>query len=130
MRKKILLIILVLLIMTTGCGKKLDKEIVEKQEIVIKNIGVSNDNYYVYNKDNRYYIYFVSDTNYTGYLYILHKSESEYKDYKEKYKGDINANISFNDESYLTQIKVDSGIVNDNLKSNLDKKYKGYELVK
>lgn len=73
MKKKMLLIILILLITITGCGKKLDKDILEKQEIVIKNLGVSNDNYLVYNKDNKYYVYYVSDTNYTGYLYTLHK---------------------------------------------------------
>lgn len=130
MKKKMLLIILILLITITGCGKKLDKDILEKQEIVIKNLGVSNDNYLVYNKDNKYYVYYVSDTNYTGYLYTLHKSVDEYNEYKEKYKGDINANISFNDESYLTAIRVDTGTVSDNFKSNLDKKLKGYKLVK
>lgn len=130
MKKKKLLIVLIMLVVITGCGKKLDKKIVEKQEIVVNNLGVSNDNYFVYNKDNRYYIYFVSETNYTGYLYTLHKSEKEYNEYKEKYKGDTKANISFNDEAYLTQIKVDSGLVDDSFKSNLEKKYKGYKLVK
>ena len=130
MKKKILLIVIIILIVLTGCGKKLDKNILEKQEIVKKNIGVSNDNYYVYNKDNKFYVYFVSDTNYTGYLYILHKSEKAYNEYKEEYKGDINANISFNDEAYLTKIKVFNGIVDDNLKDKLDKRHKGYKLVK
>lgn len=119
-----------MLTLLTGCGSKLDKEIQEKQEIVIKNIGVSNDNYYVYNKDNKYYLYYASETNYTGYLYTLHKSEKEYNEYKDKYKGDINANISFDDEAYLTIIKISNGTVNDNFKKDLDSKYKGYKYVK
>lgn len=130
MKKKVLLIVMIMLIAITGCGKKLDEKILEKQSIVVKNIGVSNDNYLVYNKDNLYYVYYVNDTNYTGYLYTLHKSVEEYNEYKEKYKGDINANISFNDESYLTVIRVDTGLVSDNFRSNLDKKLKGYKLVK
>lgn len=130
MKKKVLLIVMIMLIAIAGCGKKLDEKILEKQSIVVKNIGVSNDNYLVYNKDNLYYVYYVSDTNYTGYLYTLHKSVEEYNEYKEKYKGDINANISFNDESYLTVIRVDTGLVSDNFRSNLDKKLKGYKLVK
>lgn len=121
---------MIMLICITGCGKKLDKDIVEKQKNVIKSIGVSNDNYYVYNKDNKYYIYFISDTNYTLYLYTLHQSEKDYNEYKEKYKGDVKANISSNDESYLTIIKVDSGSVDDNFKNGLEEKYKGYKLIK
>ena len=130
MKKKVLLIIMIMLILITGCGKKLDEKILEKQSIVVKNIGVSNDNYLVYNKDNLYYVYYISDTNYTRYSYTLHKSVEEYNEYKEKYKGDISANISFNDESYLTVIRVDTGLVSDNFRSNLDKKLKGYKLVK
>ena len=130
MKKKVLLIIMIMLILITGCGKKLDEKILEKQSIVVKNIGVSNDNYLVYNKDNLYYVYYINNTNYTGYLYTLHKSVEEYNEYKEKYKGDISANISFNDESYLTVIRVDTGLVSDNFRSNLDKNLKGYKLVK
>ncbi len=130
MKKKILLIIIIMLIILTGCGKKLDKSILEKQKNVIKNIGVSKDGYYVYNKDNKYFIYFVSDTNYTGYLYILHKSEKEYNEYKDKYKGDIDANISSNDEAYLTIIKIDSGKVTGDFEKNIEEDLKGYKLVK
>ncbi len=130
MKKRILLIVMIMLIILTGCGEKLDKEIIEKQDNVIKNIGVSKDGYYVYNKDNKYYIYFASDTNYTGYLYILHKSEKAYNEYKDKYKGDVKSNISYDDEAYLTIIKIDSGIVDDDFKKNLESKHKGYKLVK
>jgi flagellar basal body-associated protein FliL len=139
-KKRLLLIILILLILGVVLGiififnsskSKLSNEVKEKQAIVINNIGVTDASigYYVFNKDNYYHIYFSSDTNYTSYLYILHKSEEDYLKYKEEYKGNIKVNLNYNDEAYLTIISTSSGTVDDNFLDTIKNNNKDYKML-
>lgn len=110
-------------------NNKVDDTMQEKQNQIIKNIGVSNDNYYVYNKDNEYYVYNITDNKYICYFYKIHKSENEYNEYKNAYRGNIKANLFYDDETLFTRIKVDSGVVEEGFIESLDKKHEGFEKI-
>lgn len=133
MRKKVVIFIILMFILIIGAvsgfwlfNKKIDDVILEKQNQIIKNIGVSDDNYYVYNKGHEYYIYSITDNKYICYFYKIHKNEEGYNSYKAEYRGNIKANLFYDDDSLFTRIKVDEGVVEEGFLTSLNNKHKGF----
>lgn len=136
MKKKIVLfisiVIIVIIAVISGIfyfNKKSDNKIIDKQNQIIKNIGTSKNNYYVYNKDNEYYIYNINGNEYICYYYILHKNEKSYNEYKDEYRGNIKANLFYDDESLYTRIKVSEGVVEDGFIQSIDNRHKGFKKI-
>ena len=83
MNKRLFLMALVVLVLLTGCGNKLSKDIINQRNKFIDSLGVTSDERIIVRnkKKNQYYEYIINNNSYRSYLYILHNSKEEYEKY-------------------------------------------------
>lgn len=132
MKKKIIIVLLLLLVLV-GCKNKDKEEYNESTNNVISIIGKSDDNRLVYkfkndNKDTCYYLYDLTESGYTQYLFIIHSDEDEYN----KYVEDNMVNVKTYDNTKVTRIKLNSVIKNskdEDLKSGIKERNKDKEFI-
>lgn len=146
MKKKVFIIISVLLILLLIIGlfkffnnDQHDLEIDKKREKVVKNIGVTNDKQVIVkfkneDKEDSYYLFYITDKGYTQYLYIFHDDKECYDEYIEKYITEPKYSLRYEDDTYLTIVKLSDATnkENINVKDYLLDKYsnKKFEIIK
>lgn len=133
--KKITILLLVLVLLT-GCGK-LSKDVIKQRGDFVSSIGVTNDKKIVISnkKKNQYYVYYISsDYSYMSYLYIMHNNKKDYDKYIKDKDSISYYDIKKYDNLLITRINYLSGSSRDNksIKDEIIEKYKNdknYEII-
>jgi hypothetical protein len=139
MKKKIL-VILVLLLIVTGCGKK--KELIAPElegirEKVVEMIGKTNDKHVVIkfedaNKYDNFYVYEIENQGYTKYQYILYPNKEKYNTAKSNIDQKKYSMVAY-DDSYTIRLLINkytstSGNIKDEIINNY-KDLKKYTII-
>lgn len=124
--KKFFLLILMLLLLT-GCSS-FSKEVKEKRNELINNIGITTEDKIVVKnkKGTQYYVYdILNEYSYVCYLYIFHKNEKKYDEYISNKEDVTYYNLKKYDEIYVTKVKyIEASIREDeDIKEVILKKY-------
>lgn len=138
--KKIIVVLLISLLVLTGCKKteKLSSEVLKAREDIVSSLGKTNDKQIIINfknnaKENCYYLFTVTDTSYIQYLYTFHDSQSSYDNYLEKYQDSYYELAKYND-ALVTKITLQKASQkgSENMYNTIIDKYqdKKYNLIK
>jgi hypothetical protein len=113
--KKILIVFMMILVLT-GCGKK--EESVNKKNdnddrrtSFVDGLGVTNDkkvviNYLNGNKENCYYLFYITGTRYTLKQFTLHDNKESYTNYVNKYMTSTNYDLVKYPDLKITEITL------------------------
>lgn len=126
--KRITVLILILLLLT-GCTPKLSKDIKNKRSEFVTSLGVTkNDKIVITNKKKtQYYVYYLSnDYSYISYLYIMHDNEKKYDKYIKDRESINYYDLQKYDDMYITRINYLSGSSrnDEDIKEEIINKYK------
>lgn len=117
MNKRLFLMVLVVLVLLTGCGNKLSKDVINQRNKFIDSLGVTSDERIIVRnkKKNQYYEYIIVNNNsYKSYLYILHNSKEEYEKYISEKENTKYYELKKYDNSLITRVNYLSGYARDN----------------
>lgn len=129
MKKKklgILIILIITFIIIFICYFKFrnrnnfDEMVNNNRDLVRTNIGVTNNEQVIVkfstdDYDECYYVYKITDSGYTQYLYILHDSVDEFNNYIDTYKLQPTYSLRYEEEAYLTIITLNDTINSNNI---------------
>ena len=126
--KRITVLILILLLLT-GCTPKLSKDIKNKRSEFVTSLGVTkNDKIVITNKKKtQYYVYYLSnDYSYISYLYIMHDNEKKYDEYIKDRESISYYDLQKYDDMYITRINYLNGSSrnDEDIKEEIFNKYK------
>lgn len=126
--KRITVLILILLLLT-GCTPKLSKDIKNKRSEFVTSLGVTkNDKIVITNKKKtQYYVYYLSnDYSYISYLYIMHDNEKKYDEYIKDRESISYYDLQKYDDMYITRINYLNGSSrnDEDIKEEIINKYK------
>lgn len=126
--KRITVLILILLLLT-GCTPKLSKDIKNKRSEFVTSLGVTkNDKIVITNKKKtQYYVYYLSnDYSYISYLYIMHDNEKKYYEYIKDRESISYYDLQKYDDMYITRINYLNGSSrnDEDIKEEIINKYK------
>ena len=126
--KRITVLILILLLLT-GCTPKLSKDIKNKRNEFVTSLGVTkNDKIVITNKKKtQYYVYYLSnDYSYISYLYIMHDNEKKYDEYIKDRESISYYDLQKYDDMYITRINYLNGSSrnDEDIKEEIINKYK------
>lgn len=126
--KRITVLILILLLLT-GCTPKLSKDIKNKRSEFVTSLGVTkNDKIVITNKKKtQYYVYYLSnDYSYVSYLYIMHDNEKKYDEYIKDRESISYYDLQKYDDMYITRINYLNGSSrnDEDIKEEIINKYK------
>jgi len=126
--KRITVLIIILLLLT-GCTPKLSKDIKNKRSEFVTSLGVTkNDKIVITNKKKtQYYVYYLSnDYSYISYLYIMHDNEKKYDEYIKDRESISYYDLQKYDDMYTTRINYLNGSSrnDEDIKEEIINKYK------
>lgn len=126
--KRITVLIIILLLLT-GCTSKLSKDIKNKRSEFVTSLGVTkNDKIVITNKKKtQYYVYYLSnDYSYISYLYIMHDNEKKYDEYIKDRESISYYDLQKYDDMYITRINYLNGSSrnDEDIKEEIINKYK------
>lgn len=126
--KRITVLIIILLLLT-GCTSKLSKDIKNKRSEFVISLGVTkNDKIVITNKKKtQYYVYYLSnDYSYISYLYIMHDNEKKYDEYIKDRESISYYDLQKYDDMYITRINYLNGSSrnDEDIKEEIINKYK------
>lgn len=142
MKKKFTIILILCLVIITGCGKKnkLSSDVLDKQSKYKEGIGKTNESKIVVKyindqKEEVYYVYQLSNNTFLELGYTFHNNKESFDKAIEKYKDNTFYGLKSYEDAYVTVINLERGKneSKEELRDGILNKYKGkkeFEIIK